>query len=211
MGSARLRAGNPDVFHGAGLSRARPRGARVVRDTYDDDDDQRDDRKSKSQAKREMLALQELGARLAALPAQAIRSLPAPDDLKEALIFAKGLTKHEAVRRQMQFIGRLMRETDPQPLQDRLTEMTSGSAAQAREFKEVEALRDELVALAAGPDPEALDLAARQAAERTPGLNPAELAHLARDAAAERAKQKPPKAFRSLFRLLRRAREASGE
>jgi ribosome-associated protein len=168
-------------------------------------------RKSKSQAKREMTALQDMGERLAALPLSMIRKLPVAPDLREALAEAKGLTRHEARRRQMQYVGRLMREENPEPLARLLEELAAGRTSRDREFKGVEARRDRLVALAAAGDEDGLAQEVRAALDESPGLSGDEVARLAREAARERAGGKPPKAFRALFRALRLAREKSGE
>ncbi len=176
------------------------------------EDEEAGGRKSKSQAKREMTALQDLGVRLVGLSVSTIRDLPVSEDLREALLTAKGLTRHEALRRQMQFVGRLMREVDPEPLAAKLDELAAGHGLHTREFKQVEARRDRLVALAAhgddGGDQAGLDQEVGSILAEMPGLSGDELTRLAREAAAERAKGRPPKAFRALFRLLRQAREA---
>ncbi|MCL4743921.1 MAG: DUF615 domain-containing protein [Burkholderiaceae bacterium] len=78
------------------------------------------ERPSKSQLKREMSELQALGERLLALPAAKLRGLPIGEDLIEAVELAQRITAREGLRRQRQYIGRLMRDTDPQPLRDAL-------------------------------------------------------------------------------------------
>lgn len=70
------------------------------------------ERPSKSDAKRDMDRLQRIGATLSELPANRITRLPVSDTLKDALLSLKSLRSHEAVRRQKQFIGKLMRHED---------------------------------------------------------------------------------------------------
>src|SRR5277367_889924 len=72
---------------------------------------------SKSKVKRAMLALQELGAFLVALPAAQLMKLPLPEELLKELLFTKTLKANEAKRRQLQYIGKMMRAVDPLPIQ----------------------------------------------------------------------------------------------
>lgn len=76
--------------------------------------------KSKSQVKKELLALQALGEQLVELSADQIKKIDMPLELRDALLFAKTITKGEARRRQLQYIGVLMRETDPEPIRKAL-------------------------------------------------------------------------------------------
>ena len=77
-------------------------------------------RPSKSQKKRDMHALQEMGAALVEVSAERLARIDMPDALREALREAQRLTRHEARRRQMQYIGRLMRDIDPAPIREAL-------------------------------------------------------------------------------------------
>jgi ribosome-associated protein len=70
------------------------------------------DRPSKSQRKREMTALQDMGQKLLTLKSEKLKALALPDQLIEAIALAQRLTRHEAIRRQGQYIGRLMRDLD---------------------------------------------------------------------------------------------------
>lgn len=157
---------------------------------------------SRSQKKRDSSALQVLGGKLAELPDSALKRLALPPRLEEAIREYKKLSKHEAKRRQLQFIGALMRETDTDPLADAVADMEAGNRSQAREFHMVEALRtallsgdesglEELVALA--PEPDQAEVRSR-------------IRMLVRNARAEAAKNKPPRSSRTLFRLLRELR-----
>jgi len=77
--------------------------------------------KSKSQRKREMIALQELGEELVRLKAEQLAKLPLSDELREAICAAQGMHARGARYRQMQYIGRLMREVEPALFRKRLT------------------------------------------------------------------------------------------
>lgn len=150
--------------------------------------------KSRSQKKREMTELQELGRRLAEQPDAVLERLALPPALRNALLEARGMVKHEARRRHMQYIGRLMREVDPEPVRAVLDDLETGRRSAAREHHRVEDQRDRLV----GGDDELL----HQLAEAHPEQRQ-RLRQLVLSARREQAAGKPPKASRALFRLLR--------
>src|SRR5204863_4317666 len=101
---------------------------------------------SKTKRKQEMTELQTLGAKLVALPDSQLAEIPMDDPLREALLEAKRIKSHEAKRRQMQYIGRLMREIDPAPLRERLEAITGHSAQAAAQHRRLEAWRERLLA-----------------------------------------------------------------
>lgn len=72
--------------------------------------------KSKSQRKREMLALQELGERLVALTPAQLAKIPLEDELLQLIKFTKTIKGREGLRRQLQYVGKIMREYDPEPI-----------------------------------------------------------------------------------------------
>lgn len=82
---------------------------------------------SKTQRKLAMHALQELGRELVLLDPGRVATLGLPEPLAEAIVLARRLTRNEAKRRQMQYIGRLMRDVDPQPLREALARWTHGA------------------------------------------------------------------------------------
>lgn len=160
---------------------------------------------SRSQKKRDSAALQVLGGKLAELPDSALKRLALAPRLEEAIREYKALTKHEAKRRQLQFIGALMRETDADPLAKAVEDMEAGNRSQAHEFHAVEALRAALLSgdesgledvLALAPEAEQAELRSR-------------IRQLARNARAELEKNKPPRSSRTLFRLLRDLRQGT--
>src|SRR3972149_4405780 len=75
---------------------------------------------SKSQRKREMQALQKTGARLVELNADQLAQIELPERLLEAILEAQRIRDFEGRRRQMQYIGKLMREVDPAPIRGKL-------------------------------------------------------------------------------------------
>ena len=149
---------------------------------------------SKTQRKREMSALQSLGERLVELDAPRLATLELPERLADAIALARTVTRHEARRRQMQFIGRLMREVDPAPIRERLAEVEGHSAQATARHRRLEAWRDRLLA-----DDEALTALATQ----HPSADLQKIRTLIRNCRKEQKEGKPPRAYRELFRLLK--------
>ena len=153
-------------------------------------------RPSKTRLKREMEALQTLGETLVALDPKRLRELDLPERLADALSLARDITKHEARRRQMQYVGRLMREVDPAPIRAALERWETVPRAEKARFAALEGWRDRLVADAA-----ALDAFVAQ----HPDADRDGIARLAAAARSERSRGEPPRAYRELFRALKRA------
>jgi ribosome-associated protein len=160
----------------------------------DTDSNDAADRPSKTQKKREMSALQDLGTALVELPAERLAKIGLPEALHLAVRDAQRFTAHEARRRQMQYIGRLMRETDPAPIQAALDEVRGISAAAIAAQHRLERLRARLI-----EDEQVLG----EIAAAHPGADLQQLRQLRRNALKEQQADKPPRAYRELFRLLR--------
>ena len=111
----------------------------------DSDTGETDDlRPSKSERKRQMLALQEMGERLVSLSRSDLDSIKIPDErLREAVETARGITARGGLKRQLQFIGKLMRSTDTAPIIKGLAMLDQQRATTAG-FHRVEAARDRL-------------------------------------------------------------------
>jgi ribosome-associated protein len=150
---------------------------------------------SKTQRKREMHELQSLGAALVALDPARVASLALPQDLADAVRFARTLRTHEAKRRHMQYIGRLMRGVDAQPIRAALARVDERAARERARFARLEQWRARIL-----DEPDALQ-AFLDAHPRAPRER---LATLAADARAERARRAPPHHYRALFRELER-------
>lgn len=149
---------------------------------------------SRTQKKRQAEALQKLGEQLIGLSEDQTATLNLPPELLEAVSMARRMTKHEARRRQLQYIGRLMREIDPETVNNALQKLGSQEELDRRKFKRVEQWRDELVA---GSDERSQWLISQY-----PELDNRQLAHLVHNA---RNAQNTPKARtsnRQLFRFL---------
>lgn len=155
---------------------------------------------SKTQRKKAMHELQSLGERLVELNAEQLASIEMPDDLREAVQEAARTKSHEGRRRQLQYIGRLMREVDPEPIRERFAAWDGHSRAHNVREQQIGRWRDRLL-----EDEAAF---AELAAEHAASIGSAELQHLrqlVRNARSERDAGKPPKSYRELFRALRTA------
>jgi ribosome-associated protein len=109
-------------------------------------DDDLPQRESKSQRKRDMLALQDIGKTLVELPAAQLAKIPLEPPLAEAISEARLLTSHGAIRRQLQYIGKLMRNIDPTPIQAALADLDLKSQQSKAQFHQIERWRDRLIA-----------------------------------------------------------------
>lgn len=103
------------------------------------------DRPSKSHVKREMHALLDLGKRLIELSPERLKQLNLSDELREAIRLAQKTTAREGKRRQIHYVGKLMRQVEPEPIIAQLDEWANGSREQTRSMHKIEALRDLLI------------------------------------------------------------------
>jgi ribosome-associated protein len=149
---------------------------------------------SKTRRKREMLELQSLGAALVALPESQISAMRLETRLLQAVLDAKRVKSHEAKRRQLQYIGRLMREVDAEPIRAQLAAVEGSSAQAAAAHRRLEAWRERLLS-----DDQALT----SFASEHPGADMQEIRALIRNARKEQKEGKPPRAYRELFRVLK--------
>lgn len=148
---------------------------------------------SKTRRKAAMHDLQDLGEILVGLSSTRRKQLDLPERLDNAIADAQSITKWEARRRQMQFIGKLMRDVDPEPIRARIAQWSTAPAAEKARLASVERWRARL--LAGGDAMEAL-------AQAMPSADRDRLAALVARAAAERADNRSPHAYRELFRVL---------
>jgi ribosome-associated protein len=149
---------------------------------------------SKTRRKREMLELQTLGAALVGLPESQLAGMQLENNLLEAVLEAKRVRSHEGKRRQLQYIGRLMREVDAEPIRARLAAIEGGSAQAAAAHRRLEAWRERLMTD---------DAALTAFAAEHPGSDLQALRTLIRNARHEQKEGKPPRAYRELFRLIK--------
>lgn len=105
-----------------------------------------DDLNSKSRRKKDMLALQKIGEALVELPAPQLAKVPLESPLKEAIDQARRITDHEGKRRQLQYVGKLMRHVDIEPIQDALDKIQRKDQYSKAQFHQVERWRDRFIA-----------------------------------------------------------------
>ncbi len=152
---------------------------------------------SKSSRKREMTALQKTGEAMLALPAKQFAKMPISPLLRESLELAATLKNREGKRRQMQYVGKLMRSEDHEKIAEMLASFDENSRTFRLQFQRLEKLRDELI----DGDNDALT----NILEQHPTLERQHLRQLIRQASKEREQDKGPAASRKLFKYLRLA------
>jgi len=108
-------------------------------------DDSAPDRPSKTQVKRDMHALLDLGKQLVELPTDRLRQLPLSESLFEAIRLAQRTTSREGLRRQVHYVGKLMRQADAEAIRTQLAIWQNGSRAETAALHRIESLRDELL------------------------------------------------------------------
>ncbi len=153
-----------------------------------------DEPPSRSQRKREAEALQALGERLVALPAGTLAAMPLDEELREAVALARRISARGGRRRQLQYIGKLMRQRDTNAIERALADLDRGRQAEARRHQELEALRDRLI--------EEGDAALAEVIDRHPEVDRQQLRQLVRQARKDHASGRPA-GPRALFRHLR--------
>lgn len=166
----------------------------MVRDQIEEDST--DERPSKSSLKREMLALQELGKKLAGLKPDVLRTMPLDEHLLDTLLQLQKMPQREAQRRHLQLVGKLMREADVEAVRQAYENTLTTGIEAAHALHELEQWRTRL--LAEG------DKAVGEAMQVFPGIEAQPLRQLIRDARREAEQQKAPAASRKLFQYLKR-------
>jgi ribosome-associated protein len=170
---------------------------------HDDElDPDRDERPSKSARKRQSTDLQTLGEALIELPQSELDALPLPENLRDAVQLARRITAHGGLYRQKQYIGKLMRKIDAEPIRAALTARRDRERVAALRFRRIEHWRDRLIA----EGPTAIDALI---AETQAQIDVATLVRLVERAQLERQRQEQsPRAARELFRALRQVFDA---
>ncbi|HJV06927.1 MAG TPA: ribosome biogenesis factor YjgA [Chromobacteriaceae bacterium] len=157
-------------------------------------DDQDEELVSKSQRKRDMDALQDLGKELVELSRDTLKKMDLPEDLLTALLDYKRFTAHGALRRQLQYIGKLMRDVDPEPIR-RYLQVIKGESAEHIAWQHLlERWRERLMT-----DDKMLATFIHD----FPAADPQQLRTLIRNARKEQQESKPPKSFRLLYQAIK--------
>lgn len=151
--------------------------------------------KSKSQIKREMTALQDLGKKLIELKDAQLKKMPINDELMSAIKESRNITQREATRRHLQFIGKLMRDQDSEAIQYALDEFDSSSQRFAQATHELELWRTRFIEEIGSPVTEYI--------EHYPKTDVQHLRQLVRNAIKEHKNKKNLGAAKKLFQYLR--------
>lgn len=159
------------------------------------------ERPSKSQRKKEMLALQHIGEVLVSLPPSELAQIPLPDSLADAVSEAQKIHDHEGKRRQLQYVGKLMRNVDAAPIEEALAKVQSKHQATKASFHHIEKWRDKLIAEG--------DVAVEEFIKKFPQCEAQPLRQLIRKVQADQKENKNSGAGTSLFRYLREVMDPS--
>jgi ribosome-associated protein len=171
------------------------------------------DRPSKSQLKREMTALQKLGEDLVNEPAHRVKRVPMPEDVRDAILECQKIKDHEGRRRQLQYVGKKMRTLDEDEvaaIRRTVDSWRGESKAETAAMHALERRREKLLAD---------DGALTELKSDFPEVDIQHMRALIRNARKEHAENKPPKAYREIFQVLKQlqasqspsAQEAQGE
>ncbi|MDU5725943.1 MULTISPECIES: ribosome biogenesis factor YjgA [Haemophilus] len=149
---------------------------------------------SKSEIKRDAEDLKQLGEKLVNLTKANLTKVPLDDSLKDAIGLAQRLQK-EARRRQLQYIGKLLRSIDAEPIREALEKIENKHNQQQAMLHKLEILRDELVAKG--------DVALTDLLNEHPSADRQQLRNLIRAAQKEKEQNKPSKAYREIYQILK--------
>ncbi|MDH5785843.1 MAG: ribosome-associated protein [Chromatiales bacterium] len=150
---------------------------------------------SKSQLKRESHAFTDLGKELVELPQNKLDKIPLEDSLLDAVNLARRIKERGGKKRQLQYIGKLLRKIDAEPIIAAMDELKSEHLRENARFHRLEQWRDRLI--------EEGDSALAELLNDHPELDRQHLRQLLRNAQQEQKLNKPPKAARELFKYLR--------
>jgi ribosome-associated protein len=162
------------------------------------DEQEEDLPKSKSQIKREMHELQALGKQLVELPPKQLVDIPLSEKIRDAIVAAKTL-KHGAIRRQLQYIGRLMQKENEESIRTMLHKLQQPHKDEVRAFHQLEQWRDQLLQ----DDQDLLN----ELAGKFENFGRQHIRQLIRNAKKEQELNKPPKSARLLFKYLTEMQE----
>ena len=155
------------------------------------------DRPSKSELKRQMTALQKMGQELVDSARDRVKRVPMPEDVRDAILECQTITNHEGRRRQMQFVGKKMRTLDEAEvalIQKTIDSWKGASKSETAAMHSLERKREKLLAK---------DEALTELMAENPDLDVQHLRTLIRNARKEQAENKPPKAYREIFQILK--------
>jgi ribosome-associated protein len=150
---------------------------------------------SKTQRKQQMEDLQALGEELVALSSDRVKKIEIPENLRDAVREAQRMTRpDEAKRRQMQYIGKLMRSVDVEPIRAALALVRGESASETAKLHRLERLRSEFMSE---------EKVLQEIAALYPTVDMQHLRSLRRAALKEQEQNKPARSYRAIFQLLK--------
>jgi ribosome-associated protein len=155
------------------------------------------ERPSKSEMKRQSDALQQLGLELVEQPRDRVKRVPMPEDVRDAILECQNIKNHEGRRRQLQFVGKKMRtltEEEVAVIRRTIEGWKGASKADTAALHALERRREKLLA-----DDQALT----ELLNRHPEVDVQHMRTLIRNARKEQAENKPPKAYREIFQILK--------
>jgi ribosome-associated protein len=172
----------------------------MINEPYDTENDQSDESHeeelvSKSQRKRDADAAQQLGVDLLNLSVEALKTIELPDNLIKALDDARRIRTNIALKRQLQYIGKLMRYIDVEPIKKQYLNLTNHYDKDIKDLHRLEKWRDRLLS----EGDKALDALLIEA----PNADRQHLRQLIRQSAKETKLNKPPKSAREIFKYLK--------
>lgn len=177
-----------------------------MHETDESNEDEGEFGPSRSEERRDALAVLELAKRLVEQPEARLVQIPMDEDLRDLARSAQRITAQIAHKRQVQFLAKHLRREEPEALdaiRAALDHDKSDHRREAQALHQVEYWRDRLVAEG--------DAALTELLDKHPAADRQHLRQLARNAALEKTRNKPPHAFRELFRELRELLADSSE
>ena len=158
--------------------------------------DQSEEWVSKTQLKKESQALKDLGERLVSLSPAALKQIPLDDELFGAINHAQQINrKKDGYRRQLQFIGKLMRSRDPAPITLALDKLKGQHTEANKHFHKLEQIRDKLLG--------GSDQTAHEICQQYQQLDMQKIRQFQRQARKQAEREQPPTAARQLFQYLK--------
>jgi len=163
------------------------------------------ERPSKSELKRQMSELQKLGEELVAEARDRVKRVPMPEDVRDAILECQTIKDHEGRRRQLQYVGKKMRTLEDEEvalIRKTIDSWKQPSRAETAAMHAMERRRDKLLAD---------DGALTELRAQYPDLDVQQMRTLIRNARREQAEQKPPKAYREIFQVLKQLQGAAAK
>ncbi|MCW8929562.1 MAG: DUF615 domain-containing protein [Gammaproteobacteria bacterium] len=150
---------------------------------------------SKTQAKRDVEALQKLGTKLVELSKSSLETFDLDEDLLDAILLAQNIQSHSGHRRQIQLIGKIMRRVDADAIRLKLERFHAPAVEANEHFHKLETWRDKLISEG--------DSAINEILNEYPDFERSRLRQLLRNIKKETEKKKPPKSARQLFQYIK--------